>query len=137
MEKLAVMPQALASPARVMRVQSLTPDVRLRCDSSGEQLHADEVAVQAAPLQCGDKVLVQPTLQGWVITALLEQTATRPINVDNDGRLVLSCEQGIRLQVGDARIDISADGCITVDGQEVHTLASGLQRILGATVQIN
>ncbi|MED5238519.1 MAG: hypothetical protein VX379_02980 [Pseudomonadota bacterium] len=138
MEKLAtISPAAPVSVARVMQVQAVAPQVRLRCEETGEQVVAAEVALLPAPLSVQDRVLVQSTLQGWVVTSLLGGGSTPAMTKDADGRLLLNCEKGIRLQVGDACIDISVDGCITVDGREVHTLASGLQRILGATVQIN
>ncbi len=138
MEKLAAIPPSVATQAsRIMRVITVSPQLCLRCEDSGEQLTAVDAAVLPAPLQPGDRVLAQSTLQGWVITALLAGERMPLVAMDDDGRLSLQCDKGIRLQVADARIDIAPDGCITVDGKEVHTLASGLQRILGATVQIN
>lgn len=138
MEKLAVMsPAVTTTGARVMQVIAMTPDVRLYCEESGEQIVAADMAILPAPLKTQDRVLVQPTPQGWIITSLLAGQQRPPVALDDEGRLLLQCDKGIRLQVGDAHIDITAEGCITVDGKEVHTLARGLQRILGATVQIN
>ncbi len=123
--------------ARIMQVIAPGQPPVLECEDSGERVVATESVAMVSPLQEGQRVLAQPTRQGWVITAILGGLASPRVQEDEAGRLCLQCDRGIVLQVGDAHIEIDAEGCITVDGKEIHTLASGLQRILGATVQIN
>lgn len=137
MEQRVTIAPAADAVARVMRVLALTPMPVLQCEDSGEQVLAAEVIELLVPLQAGDRVLVQPARQGWVITARLGGLTPPPFSLDERGCVCLSGDNGIRLQVGDARIEITRAGCITVDGKEVHTLASGLQRIMGSSVQIN
>ena len=112
-------------------------ELSLRLQDSGERVTPVEAVRNLAPLQVGDTVLVQPTRQGWVITAQLGGLDASPFQFTESGALCLRCDKGLQLQVGDASIAITPAGCITVDGKEIHTLASGLQRIMGGLVQIN
>ena len=112
-------------------------ELTLRLQDSGERVTPVDAIRNLPPLQAGDTVLVQPTLQGWVITAQLSGLDASPFQFIDSGALCLRCDKGLQLQVGDAFIAITPEGCITVDGKEIHTLASGLQRIMGGLVQIN
>lgn len=92
-------------------------------------------------LVAGDQVLAVSTQAGWVVTARLvasqAQSKGPAWRLLDDGRLAVQCDAGLLLQAGDARIEILADGAVRIDGNEVHTLARGTQRIQGAVIQIN
>ncbi|WP_372637890.1 hypothetical protein [Alcanivorax jadensis] len=127
--------EAMAQLARVEASAEGVPTLALQ--DSGERVTPVEAVRNLSPLQVGDTVLVQPTRQGWVITAQLGGLDASPFQFTESGALSLRCDKGLQLQVGDASIAITPAGCITVDGKEIHTLASGLQRIMGGLVQIN
>lgn len=123
--------EAMAQLARVEASAEGVPTLALQ--DSGERVTPVEAVRNLSPLQVGDTVLVQPTRQGWVITAQLGGIDASPFQFTESGALSLRCDKGLQLQV----IAITPAGCITVDGKEIHTLASGLQRIMGGLVQIN
>ncbi|MCH8542081.1 MAG: hypothetical protein LAT61_00800 [Alcanivorax sp.] len=93
------------------------------------------------PLSAGDQVLAISTQVGWVVTARLvadQAHGNGPAwRLLEDGRLAVQCDGGLVLQAGEASIEILADGAVRIDGNEVHTLARGTQRIQGAIIQIN
>ncbi|MDX1804745.1 MAG: hypothetical protein R3292_11735 [Alcanivorax sp.] len=123
---------------QIATVQDSHPQqLTLRLDESDAIIEPIAVARHEQPLCRGDKVLVQPCRQGWVVTSLLGGQANCCFSRSADGEFRIRCDQGLRLQAGDACIVIDAQGRITVDGREIHALASGLQRIMGSLVQIN
>ena len=98
--------------------------------------HADGVPVLAP----GDRVLVLPLDGGAVITHRLRDPADRPnatFTVAEDGALVVKTEGTIRLQNGHATIELRADGRVFVEGREIWSLARGLQRLQGTTIELN
>jgi hypothetical protein len=78
-----------------------------------------------------------------VVIGCVRNTATpfeQPglMEVDADGeRMVLSANQGLVLRCGKASITLSPDGKIVVRGTQLVSHASGLNRIKGASVQVN
>lgn len=97
--------------------------------------HLSEVSV----LSAGDRVLVQRTAAGLVVTGRLraEGESARPLVQERNGRLILDAAAGICLQAGDACIELTPDGRIQVDGREIYSIASGRVRLQGTTVEIN
>jgi hypothetical protein len=90
-------------------------------------------------LKAGDRVLVQRTVAGLVVTGRLraEGEVARPLVQERNGRLILDAAAGICLQAGDACIELTPDGRIQVDGREIYHIASGRVRLQGSTVEIN
>jgi len=97
--------------------------------------HLSEVSV----LKAGDRVLVQRTAAGLVVTGRLraEGEPARSLVQERNGRLILDAATGICLQAGDACIELTSDGRIQVDGREICSIASGRVRLQGTTVEIN
>lgn len=97
--------------------------------------HLSEVPV----LKSGDRVLVQEVAEGLVITGRLRapEEGPRPLVRDASGRIVLDSTAGVRLQAGEACIELTPDGRIHVDGKEIYSIASGRMRLQGTTVEIN
>lgn len=97
--------------------------------------HLSEVPV----LKSGDRVLVQEVAEGLVVTGRLrgKGEGPRPLPRDDNGRFLLEAAAGIRLQTGEACIELTPDGRIHVDGKEIYSIASGRMRLQGATVELN
>ncbi|WP_429884437.1 hypothetical protein [Geoalkalibacter halelectricus] len=97
--------------------------------------HLSEVPV----LKSGDRVLVQEVAEGLVVTGRLRgrEEGPRPLSRDDNGRLLLDAAAGIRLQTGEACIELTPDGRIHVDGKEIYSIAAGRMRLQGARVEIN
>ncbi|MDO3379331.1 glutathione S-transferase N-terminal domain-containing protein [Geoalkalibacter halelectricus] len=97
--------------------------------------HLSEVPV----LKSGDRVLVQEVAEGLVVTGRLRgrEEGPRPLSRDDNGRLLLEAAAGIRLQTGEACIELTSDGRIHVDSKEIYSIATGRMRLQGATVEIN
>jgi hypothetical protein len=97
--------------------------------------HLSEVSV----LNARDQVLVQRTAVGLVVTGRLraDGESACPLVQERNGRFILDAAAGICLQAGDARIELTPDGRIHVDGREIYNIASGRVRLQGTTVEIN
>jgi hypothetical protein len=68
----------------------------------------------------------------------INEPAAQPVDVQADGeRLVLSAKKEIVLQCGNASITLTRAGKILIKGAYVLTRSSGVNRILGGSVQIN
>jgi hypothetical protein len=64
--------------------------------------------------------------------------AVEPVSVARDGeRLVLTAEKEIELRCGEASITLTRAGKVIIRGAYVLTRSSGVNRILGGSVQIN
>ncbi len=97
--------------------------------------HLSEVSV----LNAGDRVLIQRTAAGLVVTGRLRAPGEPAGSLvkERNGRLILDAAAGICLQAGDACIELTPDGRIQVDGREIYSIASGRVRLQGTTVEIN
>jgi len=113
-------------------------------------LEAPAPALVAAPppggaleLLAGRRVVLLPlesdearvVIVGW----LDEPAASRPSRkIDVDGRrIVITAEQELELRCGEARITLSADGKIRIQGKGILNHARELNRIRGGQVRIN
>ncbi|WP_305044495.1 hypothetical protein [Geoalkalibacter sp.] len=97
--------------------------------------HLSEVPV----LKSGDRVLVQKTEEGLVVTGRLrvKGEGPRPLARDHSGRFILEAPAGLCLRAGEASIELTPDGRIQVDGKDIHGIAAGRFCLKGATVEIN
>jgi len=64
-----------------------------------------------------------------IITGIIQTTQSEP--------LILSCEDGILLECGDTRIELSEDGTLDLNALHINSQAYGPYRIKGASVKIN
>lgn len=90
-------------------------------------------------LQAGDRVLVNRTSAGVVILGRLRSPGERPrprLEEDAEGRLLVEAAGGICLRVGEARLEIAADGKVHLDGREVSTFSSGRVIVKGVTIEL-
>lgn len=69
-----------------------------------------------------------------IVSAIVERLVFEP---DPPKTLELSARERLTLRVGDASIEILADGSIEIYGARVESYATGIQRIKGAQVRIN
>ncbi len=94
---------------------------------------------EVPPLKAGDRVAVMLTGGGPIVMSRLRARGEhpRPRIGDEEGRLVLDAEKGIRLQCGESRIELTPDGRIWVDGKEIYSVAAGKLRLQGAVIELN
>ena len=98
--------------------------------------HSAEVSF----LQEKDHVLVLLTPAGAVVTHRLRQAGEQPqrgFNIRKDGSLELENARGIEIKANDACISIDKTGRIFVDGKEIYSFAIGVNRLQGATIELN
>ena len=87
-----------------------------------------------------DHVLVLSTSTGAIITHRLRKPGEQPqrgFNIRKDGILELENAEGIVIKVNDAYISIDKTGRIFVDGKEIYSFAIGVNRLQGATIELN
>jgi hypothetical protein len=81
------------------------------------------------------KPIIMGCLHG-IVTAAEEKAV--PVQVDADGqRVLLSAQEQIELRCGKASITLTKAGKIIIRGAYVLTRSSGVNKIKGASVQIN
>ncbi|ATB41050.1 hypothetical protein CYFUS_006512 [Cystobacter fuscus] len=78
-----------------------------------------------------------PIITGLVLGRSEQPSSgSRSIKLDGE-RLVLSADREIVLRCGEASITLTRDGKVVVKGANLVQTATGLNRIRGASVQIN
>ncbi len=94
---------------------------------------------QVELLKTGDQVLTMRTATGIIIAGRLRtgDEAPAPRLQEQDGRLLIEATKSIRLQSGQHRIEVHADGRIELDGQQITGLATGRLRLQGSTIELN
>ncbi len=98
--------------------------------------HLDTVTA----LDRDDAVLVEHTDEGVVILGRLRRPAEPPavpVRRDAEGRLLLDNPQGILVRCGSGTLELRRDGAIVLDGKTIHSVATGLNRIQGASIELN
>jgi len=91
------------------------------------------------PLNIGDQVLVVHTSQGYVVTGRLRtefESALDGLSVEN-GMLTLTAGKSIKIQSGDAVIELTAKGKIKIDGKNIYSISEGRHRLQGSTIELN
>ncbi|MCG8393148.1 MAG: hypothetical protein MI745_08700 [Pseudomonadales bacterium] len=127
----------------------LTGTVRYRAgtpglidDATGMDLSIDLIGESVTLLGEGDRVLyLLAPGQGIIVTDRLvaADSLTHAPLIDelDDGRLRFDAPQGLILQAGQARVELRADGTVLLDGREIQAVADGLNRLLGARIELN
>ncbi len=107
--------------------------------ADGETVAAFAHLSEVPLLKAGDRVLVQLLAEGAVVVGKVRAPgeAPQPLVQNREGRIEIEAAGGICLQAGDARIELTPDGRIWVDGSEVCNVASGRMRLQGATIELN
>jgi hypothetical protein len=118
------------------------PLVEFRANASGGPLRArtilpiraNDISRQAVMMfEEGD--LTRPIILGLLYG---EHGAERGVNVEVDGeRLVLTASREIVLRCGEASVTLTRAGKVLIQGEYVVTRSKGVNRIKGASVQIN
>lgn len=90
----------------------------------------------------GDTVLYLVSSQrGVIIYERLipaNNSASAPVFDElEDGRLLFDAPNGLILQAGQSRIELQSDGTLLLDGREIQAAADGLNRLLGARIELN
>ena len=97
-------------------------------------------SAEASFISDNDHVLVLLTPTGAIITHRLRQPGEQPqrgFNIRKDGTLELDNSEGIVIKANDAHISIDKTGRIFVDGKEIYSFAIGVNRLQGATIELN
>lgn len=98
--------------------------------------HGAEVSV----LNEGDQVLAVLTNTGAIITHRLRKPGEMPQQgfvVRKDGALEVDNANGINIKANNSHISIDKTGRIFVDGKEIYSFAVGVNRLQGATIELN
>jgi len=91
------------------------------------------------PLAADDLVLVVLTKNGYVVSGLMRAAGELPSSgiIEKDGKLFLNAKKGIKIETGDACIQLTSKGKINVDGKNIYTISEGRHRLQGATIELN
>lgn len=102
-----------------------------RCAETMLPLSDDDVGITFVAIELGES----PVLIGRLLTGEARRT---PVDVRIDGKTVmLKGEDKLELRCGSARICLTADGKVTVEGMRVVQRAQLVHRLQGAAVQVN
>lgn len=88
----------------------------------------------------GDNVLVEQVESHYVVTHRLRIKGESPqkgFSQKSNGQLEINSDSGIVIQSNGSKIEIQQDGRIKVDGKEIYSIATGKQRLQGATIELN
>jgi hypothetical protein len=103
-----------------------------------------QIARTITPLmhsQVGSEVVLlfeEGNLRHPIIMGCLVQANTPTVEVRyQNGKLTLAADREIVLKTGDSSITLTAAGKVLINGAYVQTKSSGVNRIKGASVQIN
>ena len=91
-------------------------------------------------LQQGDSVLYATTGEGGcVIIGRLRGVGEAPAAqiTEQNGAVELKPRRSLRLQVGKSWLELTADGAIRIDGNEISAFAQGRFSLQGATLELN
>lgn len=125
------------------RVAEVGAEVRVRFPGCGDPAGAPaRCMVPLHPKDVGAEVILMFELgdvrRPVVLGPLVTPGAPREAAISRDGeRLVLRAEQEISLECGEASITLTRSGKVLIRGTYVLSAASGTQRILGGSVEIN
>lgn len=116
--------------------------VRLKAEPQSTCASRTTVALNASHV--GREVILlfedgepMPVITGCVLSKAEQRSSgSIPVKLDGD-RLVLNANKEIVLRCGEASITLTCDGKVVVKGTSLVQTATGLNRIRGASVQIN
>lgn len=94
---------------------------------------------QVEPLKTGDRVLTVRTDMGLIVAGRLRgpDESCAPRIEEMDGCLLLKGTHSVRLQAGENRIEVHADGRIELDGRQISGMAEGRLRLQGSSIELN
>jgi hypothetical protein len=98
--------------------------------------HSAEVSF----LNEGDQVLALLSVDGAIVTHRLRRPGDKPqqgFSVRADGALEINNAKGISIRANNSHISIDKTGRIFVDGKEIYSFAIGVNRLQGATIELN
>lgn len=110
--------------------------------SSGQILAIEHVADTVCPLQKGDRVLclVDPALGAIITDRIIPASAATSHELFTEldsGQLLLDSPSGLVLQAGRSRMELHPDGTVLLDGKDIQSIADGINRMIGAKVELN
>ena len=97
-------------------------------------------SAETSCIQENDQVLVLLMETGAIVTHRLRRPGELPqqgFQVHNDGSLTIENANGIMIKASNAQIAIDKTGRIFVDGKEIYSIANGLHRLQGTTIELN
>lgn len=113
--------------------------LRISDSDTGNTLVVSGHTSEVPALEVGDMVLATVTRSGVVVTGRLARPgeAPRAGAIVENGWVHLSGEKGVRLQCGESLIEMTHDGQIRLDGRDIMSIADGIVRVQGSTVELN
>jgi hypothetical protein len=135
----ALFQSAPAGSAGVATVTDARDGQAVTIDLSGTPIPVAGHLSQVEALHTGDRVLTLRTEAGVIVAGRLRAAneAPAPRLEAADGRLRLEAPESVRLQAGDHRIEVHADGRIEIDGRLITGHARERIRLQGATIELN
>lgn len=109
-------------------------------NQSGETCQVIAHTAEVSFLSDNDHVLALLTSTGAIITHRLRQPGEQPqqgFTVRKDGALEVENANGIVIKANHSHITIDKTGRIFVDGKEIYSFAVGVNRLQGATIELN
>ncbi len=116
--------------------------VRLKGDSQSTYAARTTVALDASHVGREVTLLLEdgetmPLITGFILVKPEQRSSgSLPVKLDGE-RVVLTADREIVLRCGEASITLTRDGKVVVKGANLVQTATGLNRIRGASVQIN
>ncbi len=104
-----------------------------------DDIEVEEHLTSVPPLEKGDRVLVVVSENGLVITGKLRSKDEQPLSAieEKDGELLFKADSKINLQVGEAQLELRANGQVIIDGQHIYSLSQGSNIIKGKVIKLN
>jgi hypothetical protein len=110
-------------------------------DENEVRLEENFIHAASVPfLAIGDKVIIQKISGNIIVTDKIRNLGEKPtvgFEINDDGSLNLFSDISIVLKTLNAKIDLSANGKIMIDGHEVYSISNGINRIQGTSIELN
>jgi len=128
----------------ILRVSEvINGEAVLLTSTDGSEIKGNENFSHAASvpmLSVNDKVIMQKISGCYVIMDKLRNPGERPtvgFELNKDGSLNLNSKESITLKTDNAKIEISGNGKILIDGNELYSLSNGINRLQGTSIELN
>ena len=143
MKSIRTLSAKVESPATevifIAQVSAIENNQVVEIECAGQVIVVDECVTGYMAFQQGDRVVAQRIGQLIVVTQRLANPdePNPPALSFNGEQWCLQSKEAFALKVGRAELTVGPNGDVSISGSDILTDASGVNRILGARIELN